>query len=320
MVQQIDYQYAPVPKKLMYCLDKNLKAMLFALVDLADYYNSNKFYRSNEDLQKDADLSKNLVIATLDTLYQNGLIDVDCIGKGVGRQTNIITLNTYKFKEWETYTFDEVRKLPERKINTVKYKGSGYRASYLDKNKVEVSCYSNLQEASQSSSQQVLQKVNTIEETQETQYSKENNIYKEIKNDLQKVNTCNNEKESEKKVTTNKDNIENISNKEDIDNTPTCKIIEEEKKDIYSSKVNIDNDIKEIVYSCFNNFKNKYKNLDYQLLLDNPEEFLKVNEIKLGTLSQSITSKTGIFFSREKTNRLLEEYINSQIQEIRMTA
>lgn len=303
MVQQIDYQYAPVPKKLMYCLDKNCKAMLFALVDLADFYNSNKFYRSNEDLQKDADLSKNLVIATLDTLYQNGLVDVDCIGKGVGRQTNIITLNINKFKEWEKYSFEEVRKLPELKINTVKYKGSGYKASYLKKNNVEVSCYSPLQEVSQSSSQQVLQKVNTIEETQETQYSKENKISKEIKNDLQKVNTCNDSK------------------------LPTCKIdiVEEEKslkefeeetfKDMEDSfnivcgKVKINEDMLIKGFECCSNFYDKYQNLDYQLLLSNPQQFLTNNKIKLGSLSQSITSYTGVTVSKQIATQLLKDYV-----------
>ena len=303
MVQQIDYQYAPIPKKLMYCLDRNCRSLLFALVDLADYYNSNKFYRSNEDLQKDADLSKNLVIVTLDTLYQNGLVDVDCIGKGVGRQTNIITLNTHKFKEWETYTFDEVRKLPERKINTIKYKGSGYRASYLDKNKVEVSCYSNSQEVSQSSSQQVLQKVNTIEETQETQYSTENKLSKEIKNDLQKVNTCNEGK------------------------LPTCKIdiVEEEKSlkefeeeslkdmkdsfNIVSTKVNLNEEMTTKGFICCSNFVDTYQNLDYQLLLNNPQLFLTNNEIKVSSLTQSITSSTGVTFSKQITIQLLKDYV-----------
>lgn len=303
MVQQIDYQYAPIPKKLMYCLDRNCRSLLFALVDLADYFKSNRFYRSNEDLQKDAELSKNLVIATLDTLYQNGLVDVECVGKGVGRQTNIITLNTYKFKEWEKYTFEEVRKLPELKIKTVKYKGSGYKASYLNKNKVEVSCYSTLQEVSQSSSQQVLQKVNTIEETQETQYSKENNISKEIKNDLQKVNTCN-----EGKLPTCKIDI--------IQEEKSLKEFEEESlkdmKDSFNivcSKVKINEDMLIKGFECCSNFYDTYQNLDYQLLLNNPQQFLTNNEIKLGSLSQSITSYTGITFSKQITTQLLKDYV-----------
>ncbi len=303
MVQQIDYQYAPIPKKLMYCLDRNCRSLLFALVDLADYFKSNRFYRSNEDLQKDTDLSKNLVIATLDTLYQHGLVDVECVGKGVGRQTNIITLNTYKFKEWEKYTFEEVRKLPELKIDTVKYKGSGYKASYLNKNKVEVSCYSNSQEILQSSSQQVLQKVNTIEETKETQYSKENNISKEIKNDLQKVNTCKEEK------------------------LPTCTIdiVEEEKSfkefeeesfkdmkdsfNIVSTKINLNEELTTKGFMCCSNFVNTYQNLDYQLLLKNPQQFLSNYEIKLGCLSNSITSSTGVYFSKGNTTQLLTDYV-----------
>lgn len=308
MVQQIDYQYAPIPKKLMYCLDRNCRSLLFALVDLADYFKSNKFYRSNEDLQKDTDLSKNLVIATLDTLYQNGLVDVDCVGKGVGRQTNIITLNTYKFKEWETYTFDEVRKLPELKINTVKYKGSGYKASYLNKNKV--SCYTNLQEVPQSSSQQVLQKVNTIEETKETQYSKENNISKEIKNDLQKVNTCNDSK------------------------LPTCKIdiVEEEKslkefeKETVKEEptaiknttptVNIEDSQDDSVF--FNEFLGNPIN-DYSDLFGDVTEFIKMNKTELNILNHKLTE----YHHQEPSARYIlnnlqyyyQEKINRQSQE-----
>lgn len=305
MVQQLDYQYAAIPKKLMYCLDRNCRSMLFALVDLADYYDTNRFYRSNEDLQKDTDLSKNLVIATLATLYLSGLIDVNCIGKGTGRKTNIITVHTERFKNWEKYTFDEVRNLPELKINTVKYKGSGFKAPYMDKD-VEASCYS--------VSQEVSQKVNTIEETIETQSTKENILYKDIENESQKVNTCNNDSK-----------------------LPTCKIdiVEEEKSlkefeeesfkdmkdsfNIVSTKVNLNKEMTTKGFICCSNFVNTYQNLDYQLLLNNPQQFLTNNDIKVSSLTQSITSSTGVFFSKQITIQLLKDYvelwINRQSQE-----
>lgn len=302
MVQQLDYQYAPIPKKLMYCLDRNCKAMLFALVDLTDFYNSNRFYRSNEDLQKDTDLSKNLVIATLVTLYRQGLIDVDCVGKGTGRKTNIITVYTEKFKDWEKYTFDEVRTRPELKIDTVKYKGSGFKADYANK-EVEVSCYSQSQEVSQTSSQQVSQKVNTIEETIETQSSKENKLSKEIKNESQKVNTCNEEK------------------------LPTCTIdVVEEKKslkefeeeslqdmrdsfNIYCSKIKLDDEMRYKGYECCEDFYERNQTLDYQLLLRNSQQFLEDNDFKLTMLTQMITLNTGITFTKRITTELLKEYV-----------
>lgn len=302
MVQQLDYQYAPIPKKLMYCLDRNCKAMLFALVDLTDYYSSNKFYRSNEDLQKDTDLSKNLVIATLVTLYRKGLIDVDCVGKGTGRKTNVITVYTEKFKDWEKYTFEEVRTRPELKIDTVNYKGSGFKADYANKD-VEVSCYSDSQESSQTSSQEVSQKVNTIEETIETQSSKENKLSKEIENETQKVNTC----------------IE--------ENLPTCTInlVEEEKSfkefeeeslknmrdsfNIVSTKIKLNDDLRNKGYECCKNFINKYQNLDYQLLVNNPQLFLDSNEIKISMLTGTITSFTGVSFSKNITTELLKDYV-----------
>ena len=300
--QQLDYQFAAIPKKLMYCLDRNCRSMLFALVDLVDFYDSKSFYRSNEDLQKDADISKNLVIATLDTLYQAGLIDVDCVGKGTGRKTNVITVHTEYFKEWEKYTFDEVRNSPELKINTIKYKGSGFRASY-QKKEIEVSCYPSSQEQSQTSSQQVSQKVNTIEETIKTQYSKETIESKEIKNVSQKVNTC----------------------KED--SLPTCKIdiIEEEKSlkefeketyqemkesfNFFSSKIKLNDNLRNKGYECCEHFLSKYKDLDYQLLVDNSQQFLQNNEIKIGMLSSTITSSTGVSFSKTVSTELLKEYV-----------
>lgn len=302
MVQQLDYQYAPIPKKLMYCLDRNCKAMLFALVDLTDFYNSNRFYRSNEDLQKDTDLSKNLVIATLVTLYRQGLIDVDCVGKGTGRKTNVITVHTEKFTDWEKYTFDEVRTRPELKIDTVKYKGSGFKADYANKG-VEVSCYPQSQEVSQTSSQQVSQKVNTIEETIETQSSKENKLSKEIKNESQKVNTCNEEK------------------------LPTCKIdiVEEEKSlkefeeeslqdmrdsfNIYCSKIKLDDEMRYKGYECCEDFYERNQTLDYQLLLRNSQQFLEDNDFKLTMLTQRITLTTGITFTKRIATELLKEYV-----------
>lgn len=149
--------------------------MLFALIELSSFYKSTRFFRSNKDLQDDTALSQHLVIATLDTLFRAGIINVECIGKGTGRKTNIITVHFERFKEYEKYSFDEARTSPDLFIKTVQFKGTGCRPSYI-KDEVEVSCYNNPQEYSQALSQEqsqivsqeVSQKVPTILDTLDT--------------------------------------------------------------------------------------------------------------------------------------------------------
>ena len=75
-------------------------------------------------------MSENLVRATLDTLYRKGLVQIWSVGKGKGKHANKFRLNIGMFKEYEKYTFDELKN-PELEINTVKYKEVGYSPSYL---------------------------------------------------------------------------------------------------------------------------------------------------------------------------------------------
>lgn len=79
-----------------------------------------------------------MVIATIDTLYQNGLIEVWSAGKGKGKHANYYRLNYEKFKEYEQYSMDELKN-PSLKIQTVKeYNQKGYSPSYLKSNYQEL--------------------------------------------------------------------------------------------------------------------------------------------------------------------------------------
>ena len=147
---EIDYQFVAVPLNLFYCLDNNLRSMLFCLVQLSSY-NENEakdkghvwdgwFLGSTCTLTALSNLSENLVRVTLDTLYQKGIIDVQCVGKGKGMNTppNRIKIYWERFKDYEKYSIRECIEDPRMAINTLNYKGSNYRPSYLGKRDVVV--------------------------------------------------------------------------------------------------------------------------------------------------------------------------------------
>ena len=131
--RKIDFQFTAVPSKLMTALDVNCSRMLFVLCQLADQFADEQgvFFRTNADLVEQSGLSEKLVRATVDTLYTNGIIEVWSVGKGKGKHSNKFRLNLEKFREFEGYTFDELKN-PELKITTVEgYNKKGYSPSYL---------------------------------------------------------------------------------------------------------------------------------------------------------------------------------------------
>ena len=331
MEQQINYQFVMIPQQLSSCLDANCGKMLTTLIGLSTIMSKEDgwFYRSNKELQLDTRFSQNLVIATLDTLYQAGIINVDCIGKSRGHRSNRIHINYDSFVVYQQYSFNEIRNNPDLWIETVSYKNH-YSPSY---------CKDKGKEIGNTLGKRIGKKVTTNTDTTDTSNSKdiintkENNISKDI------------EKETEKKVTTNIENKSNIDNSKednlskDIENDfqkvntcyegnlPTCKIdiIQEEKSlkefeeeslkdmkdsfNIVCTKVKINEDMLIKGFECCSNFYDKYQNLDYQLLLNNPQQFLTNNEIKLGSLSQSITTYTGVTVSKQITTQILKDYV-----------
>lgn len=128
---KISYQFTPVPTKLMLLLNNNCRSMLFTLIQLSSFYANEDgyFFRSNSDLQTESNLSKNLVIVTVDTLYTNGLVDVKCGGNKCKKIANYYKINFDKMLEYEKYSLEETKN-PDNKIMTLKYKNSDYVPSY----------------------------------------------------------------------------------------------------------------------------------------------------------------------------------------------
>lgn len=135
----ISYQFTAVPTNLFLCLDNNCRSMLFTLIQLSSYYakEDGYFFRTNEDLKVESNLSENVVRATLSALYTNGLIDVQTVGKGKGTIPNNFKVNVDAFAKWEEFSIEDCMKNPQYKIETADYKSKGFKASYV-KNENEV--------------------------------------------------------------------------------------------------------------------------------------------------------------------------------------
>lgn len=164
-------------------LDNNCRSMLFTLIQLSSCYANEDgyFFRSNSDLQTESNLSKNLVIVTIDTLYTNGLVDVKCGGNKCKKIANYYKLNFDKMLEYEKYSLEETKN-PDNKIMTLKYKNSDYVPSY--KNTAKITAIETATNTAKSEHQKP-QKVNTnIDSTNidiiENINNKESNIYNNI--------------------------------------------------------------------------------------------------------------------------------------------
>ncbi|MBV8038815.1 hypothetical protein HF895_04770 [Bacteroides sp. AN502] len=139
-MENINYQFTQVPTKLMILLDVNCRSMLFTLCQLSSHYADENciFFRTNADLVAESRLSQKLVIATLDTLYRHGIVEIWSVGKGKGKQANYYRLNYARFKEFESLRMDELKN-PELQLPMVDYRAKGYSPSYLKKNTQNVS-------------------------------------------------------------------------------------------------------------------------------------------------------------------------------------
>lgn len=133
-MKKIEYQFTKVPTKLMILLDVNCRSMLFTLCQLSSHYADENciFFRTNADLVAESRLSQKLVIATLDTLYRHGIIQVWSAGKGNGKHANYFKLNLERIKEFERLKMDELKN-PDLQIPMVDYRAKGYSPSYLKK-------------------------------------------------------------------------------------------------------------------------------------------------------------------------------------------
>lgn len=206
--KQIEYQFTAIPTTLFLLLDNNCRSMLFTLIQLSTMYsNSDRyFYRSNEDLQSQSNLSKNLVIATIDTLYINKIVDVKTVGKSKGKYTNEYKLNFDKIKEYDKLSIEDTKN-PSNKIAIVDYKNN-YQPQYI--------------------------KDYLIENEEDNNECKEPR--KRTRKEARKETRKRVRKEPRKKVNTNIYNIDNIESLENKDNIYNIK--DNIYSNIYSIKYN----------------------------------------------------------------------------------
>lgn len=136
---KIGYQFTAVPTNLYQCCDINVRSMLTTLIQLSSYYANSEgwFFRANDDLRAQANLSENLVRATLSTLYRIRVVNIKTVGKGKSKTPNQFKLNFDKFLEWESYNIDDCYKHTDLLIETDNYKAKGWQPCYLEKLKTE---------------------------------------------------------------------------------------------------------------------------------------------------------------------------------------
>lgn len=144
--KKLCYKFVGMPTFLTLRLDNNLRIMLFTLIQLSSWAEDDAkkngqewdgwFFRDNARLQAETRLSKNLVIATIETLYRENIIDVRCLGKSKGKNQKA---NYYKvlFERFDSYKNSKIEDLysnDDLKIETLDYKAKDYKVTYLKDN------------------------------------------------------------------------------------------------------------------------------------------------------------------------------------------
>ena len=137
-VSTINYQFTAIPTNLFYLLDNNTRTLLFCLIQSSTYFAKEDgfFYITKEAIGELTNLSVNVITAAIDTLYINGLVYVQTVGKSKGKYVNHYRVNFEEFRRFEDYTIEELKN-PSNKIEMVKYKNNyqpQYIKDYLDSN------------------------------------------------------------------------------------------------------------------------------------------------------------------------------------------
>ena len=133
--RNLNYNFIAVPTNLFFALDNNLRNALTVLLQLSSVFadSDGYFFRTNEDLQSDFKMGKNLTIAVLESLYQYGLLQVKSVGftkKNGKRQVNFFRVSVEKFKEFEQFHIYTITKNEELHLETVDYKSKDYKVTY----------------------------------------------------------------------------------------------------------------------------------------------------------------------------------------------
>lgn len=133
--RNINYSFIAVPTNLFFSLDNNLRTALTVLLQLSSVFADQDgfFFRTNEDLQQDLKMGKNLTIAVLESLYQYNLLEVKSVGftkKNGKKQVNFFRVCTENFKNYEKYHIYTITKNEELHLETVDYKAKNFKVTY----------------------------------------------------------------------------------------------------------------------------------------------------------------------------------------------
>lgn len=141
--KNIDYNFLAVPTHLFFALDGNLRNAITTLLQLQSVFGDNEgyFFRTNEDLQKDLRMGKNLVIAVLESLYQYNLLQVKSVGftkKNGKRSVNFFKVNTEAFKDFEKFNLYTITNTEELHLDTIDYKAKDFKVTYTASTEVQI--------------------------------------------------------------------------------------------------------------------------------------------------------------------------------------
>lgn len=133
--RNINYNFIAVPTNLFFSLDGNLRNGLTVLLQLQSVFGDadGYFFRTNEDLQSDFRMGKNLTIAVLESLYQYGLLQVKSVGftkKNGKRSVNFFRVNVERFKDFEKFNIYTITNNEELHLDTVNYKANDFKVTY----------------------------------------------------------------------------------------------------------------------------------------------------------------------------------------------
>lgn len=122
---KIGYQFVPVPLKLFLCCDNNCRSVLASLIQLDSIFAGEDgwFFCSNADLQVETNLSKNVLNAALDALYQKEIVYIkpERKGRGEKQKSRLYKLNKDAFVHYDKYSIENCMKHPLYEIKTVPY-------------------------------------------------------------------------------------------------------------------------------------------------------------------------------------------------------
>ena len=132
-MEKKNYQFTQVPTNLFILLDNNCRSMLFTLIQLSSYYADEDgwFFRRWEDLIVESNLSLNLSMATVQTLFNHHIIEAKPTGYGKGRKPNYYKVNFDNFAKYDELSIEDAMKNPDLKIHTVDYKGSNFKLNLV---------------------------------------------------------------------------------------------------------------------------------------------------------------------------------------------